>query len=603
MKNPGEGMLVQSQPIQDDAAQKKDDIPKDKAQESLTPEKLEVIKQRLISDIEDNILVNEKYPEYREEFFRPEVRQFREVREAMKKRFTNDLKDLVKSPMMYFSIDDHKKEFVRFIFEDPSELGLDPVIQGLARRLFTATRDLNLGYAIDPIFDVAQFADLQSLVSFPREFIDSVINEPDNEKTIKQVIATGISELRTVGYDEKSRKVAREIISKLSLPETIVESPEIQGEAVKAFLRYLGKGKTVAADEVLSFFPNPKIILDSSEVLEAAPKVLAKCLRDGNGAAAYKILELFSKRDIFQNKEIEDEFLLYHRYKDQDSQKVLDIAYEMFPRLEETVQDIRKRAGEKAAKEAEPYLETELSPEVEAQIMKKVQDIDANGTAYSTIGADNSRMFSKEFVKDESSEPAEIEAGRKEVLRSVLDAGLLGFDSEGKYLLKRGVDYKRTWVERVRKMKDYCTVWFNIVGEISDIINDDELEIERSGWSHKQDSITIIFDLKHFKTLNSYGKRDGSGSSFGGHVLYSRVHPKYFQGIALGDPSYNGGIFMKQRVEWIVKAMKEVDKDHAERLVPIYDIHGNLLWPKRMSYEEVKKMVKEREAVEKPEAE
>ena len=32
-------------------------------------------------------------------------------------------------------------------------------------------------------------------------------------------------------------------------------------------------------------------------------------------------------------------------------------------------------------------------------------------------------------------------------------------------------------------------------------------------------------------------------------------------------------------------------KDKLDRLVPIYDKQGNLLWPKQMSYEEVKEFV------------
>ena len=42
--------------------------------------------------------------------------------------------------------------------------------------------------------------------------------------------------------------------------------------------------------------------------------------------------------------------------------------------------------------------------------------------------------------------------------------------------------------------------------------------------------------------------------------------------------------------------MKAVFRSKQDRIVPVYDTHGNLLWPKQMSYEEVKKYVAEREA-------
>jgi hypothetical protein len=41
--------------------------------------------------------------------------------------------------------------------------------------------------------------------------------------------------------------------------------------------------------------------------------------------------------------------------------------------------------------------------------------------------------------------------------------------------------------------------------------------------------------------------------------------------------------------------MLDVFKDRANLLLPIYDLVGNLLWPKQMSYEEVKKFVAERD--------
>ena len=41
--------------------------------------------------------------------------------------------------------------------------------------------------------------------------------------------------------------------------------------------------------------------------------------------------------------------------------------------------------------------------------------------------------------------------------------------------------------------------------------------------------------------------------------------------------------------------MLAIDEDDPELILPIYDSKGNLLWPKQMSHEEVKKFVTERE--------
>ena len=45
----------------------------------------------------------------------------------------------------------------------------------------------------------------------------------------------------------------------------------------------------------------------------------------------------------------------------------------------------------------------------------------------------------------------------------------------------------------------------------------------------------------------------------------------------------------------IAQMMKRIDQDNVERILPIYDIDGNLLWPKQMSYEEVKQLETERD--------
>lgn len=50
----------------------------------------------------------------------------------------------------------------------------------------------------------------------------------------------------------------------------------------------------------------------------------------------------------------------------------------------------------------------------------------------------------------------------------------------------------------------------------------------------------------------------------------------------------------KHRVNEILSVMKKTYKEKETSFLPIYDIHGNLHWPKKMSYDDVKKLVAER---------
>ena len=51
---------------------------------------------------------------------------------------------------------------------------------------------------------------------------------------------------------------------------------------------------------------------------------------------------------------------------------------------------------------------------------------------------------------------------------------------------------------------------------------------------------------------------------------------------------------VNKRVQEVVQAMCEVDSDKPDRMVPVYNRAGDLLWPEHMSYKQVKKLVAER---------
>ena len=51
---------------------------------------------------------------------------------------------------------------------------------------------------------------------------------------------------------------------------------------------------------------------------------------------------------------------------------------------------------------------------------------------------------------------------------------------------------------------------------------------------------------------------------------------------------------IQQRVDQIVDVMFKTYEGREDRLIPVYDVHGNMWWPKKMSYEGVKKMVQDK---------
>jgi len=273
--------------------------------------------------------------------------------------------------------------------------------------------------------------------------------------------------------------------------------------------------------------------------------------------------------------------------------------------------------------------ETELSSEVIEKIMEKVQDIDKKGLAYSQSDYDN--------------------------LPGILKDGLLGQESYNRPGGKKEGYKKRfgkEWAENTHKTKD-AFVHFNIIGRGRDLLGEKGLEIGRSYLGMPPNTIAIVFDIKNYEEVQqNYGAQEGKSHTFLNHdpnkrgeklgvsipdtefgfVLSFRVAPRLFQGIVLSpgrnmtnteiemkirgderekqkygysyDEEYNRARYKKDKIadddyspyiKEIVESMKEVNETKPERLIPIYDADGNLLWPEQMSYEEVKKYVAERD--------
>lgn len=60
------------------------------------------------------------------------------------------------------------------------------------------------------------------------------------------------------------------------------------------------------------------------------------------------------------------------------------------------------------------------------------------------------------------------------------------------------------------------------------------------------------------------------------------------------ETQWGGEDYLPQNLEESVKIMRDAYLGDIENMLPIYDTYGNLLWPKEMNYEEVKKFVEER---------
>jgi len=285
--------------------------------------------------------------------------------------------------------------------------------------------------------------------------------------------------------------------------------------------------------------------------------------------------------------------------------------------------------------------EVELSPEVIEKIMEKVQDVNEEGTAYITI---------QKSYRAHSTDSDRI--------GSILQNGLLG-----KIKHDRNIDeIKQDWVNFMKnkrslvrsKNREYAEfdlpiVWFNIVGQStnrtgdtsltnSDLLNPLEMEMG------KGENAVVIFDLSKYKEVefdsishrNTYTNSSPEGKDgkrvyqMEGFFLSYRVPPNKFKGILiqcrrdkseeeilgyeddrlreLSDQDRIEHIKEKfdhdeaawlERAESMAQKMRQTYKDKENLLVPIYDVYGNLLWPKKMSYEEVQNFVEERDGNQK----
>jgi hypothetical protein len=281
-----------------------------------------------------------------------------------------------------------------------------------------------------------------------------------------------------------------------------------------------------------------------------------------------------------------------------------------------------------------PNQENIITPEVLETVFNKVQDIKEEGTAFLALGSNDTSGVG---------EGISLEQRLELVLKTgVLNPNLLGaiLKNEGK-----GEEGEVIHVEGEPDLKKRGNIYFNIIGKSAkwnyDTEKWEEVKIENDGYlsdmKDEVDNIALIFDLDKFRSERevdykeflespeifnekregwnwknppksrayTYNARMGSfnraldteipftseglpmADAGFGYVLANRIPPRFFKGLVLRPQEGNSSDILVKKV---IEAMSLNSKP--ENLVPVYDIKGNLLWPKQLSHDEIIEMKK-----------
>lgn len=293
-----------------------------------------------------------------------------------------------------------------------------------------------------------------------------------------------------------------------------------------------------------------------------------------------------------------------------------------FEKAQQEAGELKKKveSGEATSyAEAEQKIEheghdTELTLEQIEKILEKVVDINMPGLAYTFV--DHQGVFDYNYDYDR--------------FVKILKEGVLGHvDDEDGDQGAPDVHTKERWAKKARARKP-TVVHFNIVGRAmgmrleSRSAYDSMTEIQRS-YQHRfwRGGAGILFSLDRYNEIPHRGRENYSDvtkqtgsytpsalASTGesqegvvitefGFILFPRVSPGDFKGIFIVPVPDDE---MKKSLEkWVGKPLElvwvqEIRKLYPELDIPAYLTDGSLVWPKKMSYEEVKQYVAEREA-------
>jgi hypothetical protein len=306
-------------------------------------------------------------------------------------------------------------------------------------------------------------------------------------------------------------------------------------------------------------------------------------------------------------------------------------------------ENFSEQKPEEEEKVTPEHKEEELSPEVIEQILEKVLDINQEGTAYTFVSSIRFNTlplsdFPEKYLPEEVLEESALPYAAK--LKSIFSHGLLGRPTREGYEVPSGKTPQEYWKETVQAKKGL--IHFNIIGRTEEGFK----EVSRKRLFHWLGSAeeqkrkrfsfntAVLFDLsgfeedmptpgfhdpvdmrsKTFRPVESYNQpekqltRDEKGRPMPeaewGFVAAFRIRPARFKGIAVdisGAEKYASSDWGQKLISKITSAMREGVRDN-HYLVPVYDQDGNLLWPKQMSYEEVKKFVVERDKLKEEKA-
>lgn len=253
--------------------------------------------------------------------------------------------------------------------------------------------------------------------------------------------------------------------------------------------------------------------------------------------------------------------------------------------------------------------EFEMTPEIETQIMDKVQDINEYGTAFSVITDSDDR------------------------LSSILKYGILGTSRKQDHIKRAGFYNENNVQHYLKALKDHPEVFFNIIGRVVPVENyyniaryfkphlsvifslkpwykDNSNENHRRSDWDKDKNIFVDRGTGHLEKRSFYAnghadlfapndKGESLAESDIGFMLSPRVAPKLFRGIVVRPPKVeepsDEQVELMKESEHIARMQTTVNQNRPNLFVPIYDTRGNLWWPKQMSYESVKAFVAERD--------
>lgn len=319
---------------------------------------------------------------------------------------------------------------------------------------------------------------------------------------------------------------------------------------------------------------------------------------------------------------------------------------EKIPSFEENSPTSPVEQLDKATKE---NFEEELSPEVIEKIMEKVQDIDTEGTAYHAVMHEKLGSILRDGLLGRGFQSGdEREVSKERWTKTIRERNkFVHFNIVGRARGLNDSDISNDMQKHSQRREIARSYYMRHGGMalVFDISSYKEAVPEFP--ANKGKSKTFHSHDPYFKqNYKKEGTRTKEGLSIPdseyGFVLSHRVAPRFFRGIVFdairkltGEEveerlegerqshanyikSFNENIKLapfneektreqlkatmirdknseSEQVKQIVVIMREAYEGKENLLLPVYDDYGSLLWPKKMTYEEVKKLVAEQE--------